>query len=103
MSAGQHLSDFVGYEVGKPTTVPAEVGMFLSDFVGYKVGRPTAVAPVAGFVGLLDFTGIPVGVPAYVPPTPVFTTRMGTGQVPIIDYGRIKRYRDDDDIIIVLK
>ena len=98
MSAGQHLSDFVGYEVGKPTSVPANVGMFLSDFVGYKVGKPSAVAPTAGFVGLLDFTGIPVGVPTIIPPVPVITSRMGYGQIP-----RKHRRNDDDEVIFLLK
>jgi hypothetical protein len=78
-------------------------GQQLSDFVGYNVGVPSVSPPAnAGFVGLLDFTGLPVGVPTTIPPVPIITSRMGTGQVQI-DYRKIKRRRDDEDIIILLK
>jgi hypothetical protein len=77
------------------------IGQHPSDFVGYNVGKPPVIIQ-AGFVGLLDFAGYPVGQPPFVPPVPVVVSGYRPGLFPSqIDYGKIRRRREDEEIIIL--
>lgn len=105
MANGSHLSpDFVGYDVGVPSSSGADVGFVgLLDFTGLPVGISAVQPATVGFVSFLDFTGLPVGVGEAptppIPPTPL--PSMAGGGISYDEFRRRKRKKGDEEILFL--